>query len=81
MQLAGETDGKVADIDHLLHFTRRFRRDLAGFKRHKGCKIFFRAAQFLAKQSDEFAASRRRHVAPPGEGRSGRGERGFDGLG
>ena len=69
VQLAGETDGKVADVDHLLHFAHRFRRDLAGLERHEGCEIILGAAQLLAEQADEFAASRRRNVAPLDEGR------------
>ena len=31
VELPGEADGEVADVDHLLHFAERFLRDLAGF--------------------------------------------------
>ena len=64
VQLPGEADGEVADVDHLLYFAQRFGVDLAGLHRNQCCKRRFVGAQRIAECPDDFSASRRRHIAP-----------------
>ena len=64
VQLPGETDGEITDVDHLLDLSQRFGVDLSGLHRHQCRKRRFVSAQRIAKRPDDFSASRRRHVAP-----------------
>src|SRR6185437_7091644 len=67
IKLPGETDGEVADIDHLLHFAEALGHDLARLERdHLGeHRLCF--ADLLAEQSHELAPHRRRDDTPAGE--------------
>ena len=67
VELAGETDGEIADVDHFLHFTEAFGADLAGFDRHQTAEIVLGGAQLFAEQAHQFAAFRCRHEAPGAE--------------
>ena len=78
IKLARQADGEVADIDHLLHFAESFLQDLACFERDEATerRLFF--TQAIAKEPHEFAASRRRHIAPLRVSRAGLRERRID---
>ena len=69
VKLAGKTDREIADIDHLLHFTEAFRRDLARLQRNKTAKVGLEGAQFFAQQADQLTTTGRRHITPGPEGR------------
>ncbi len=64
VKLAAQAHGEVADVDHLLHFAQALLQDLARLQRHQRAQIVLLLAQFLAKQTDQFAPARRRHLAP-----------------
>ena len=64
VQLARETDGEVADVDHLLHFSLAFGEDLAGLEGYEPAELAAMQAQRLAVPPHELAALRRRHVPP-----------------
>ena len=68
IQLPRKTNRKIADIDHLLHFAQAFGKNLPAFERHKLAEFVLVPAQFFAEQADQFAALRRRNVAPHIEG-------------
>ena len=72
VELAGKTNGEIADIDHFLHFAQTFRGDLAGFNRDEFAEIGFAGAEFFAKQADQFAATRCWHQTPCQESGMGR---------
>src|SRR5207248_11207930 len=56
VELAGESDGKVADVDHFLDFAERLLGDLADFEGDEIGEIGFAFAEFLAEATDELAA-------------------------
>ncbi len=56
VKLAREADGKIADVDHLLHFALPFGDDFAGFKRNEHAQILFGVTQGVAKLANDFAA-------------------------
>ena len=68
VQLPRETDGEVADVDHLLHLAEAFLGDLPDLERDERTERLLLAAKLLAEQADELAATRSRHLAPGGEG-------------
>ena len=68
VKLARETDREIADVDHLLHFAEALLQDLAGFEGDEAAERLLVGAQLFAEQAHEFAAARRRHVAPGAEG-------------
>ena len=67
VELTGETDREIADVDHFLHFAETFGRDLAGFDGDEAAEIGLMGAQFLAEQADQFAALRGGNQAPGAE--------------
>ncbi len=56
VELAGEADCEVADIDHLLHFAFAFGEDLAGFKCDEAPEVALGGAQGVAELADDLAA-------------------------
>lgn len=68
VELAGKSDGKVADVNHLLHFAPPFRQDLARLDGNKSAKGLLAGAQFLAKKQELAMLGRWSH-APLQEGR------------
>ncbi|MCY1441151.1 hypothetical protein D9M71_574540 [compost metagenome] len=71
IELTRQTDGEVADVDHLLHFALAFLGDLAGLPGNQLAQLGLARAQFLAEQPYQFAPARRRHLAPGLEGVGG----------
>ena len=61
VELAGETDCEVADIDHLLDLALPLRQDFPGLNGDEAAKRDLGVAQFITKNSDEFAAPWRRY--------------------
>jgi hypothetical protein len=78
VELAGEADGEVADVDHLLHFAQAFLQDLAGLDRDQPTQLGLVGAQLLAEQAHQLAAARARHGAPVQEGVGRALDRGVD---
>src|SRR5271166_6625282 len=74
VDLAGETDGEVADVDHLLNLTEPFGDDLACLHRHDGPERLLGGSQFLAEEPHEFAAARSGNIAPGFECSPGAGD-------
>jgi hypothetical protein len=64
IKLPAQPDGKIADVDHLLHFAQALGHDLAGLQRHQRAQIILGRAQLLAQKAHQFAPPRRRHRAP-----------------
>jgi hypothetical protein len=64
VELAREADGKIADVDHLLHFAEPFLQDLAGLDRDEAAEFGLVRAQRFAEQPHQLAAPRRGHDAP-----------------
>ena len=64
VELAGEADREVADVDHLLHLAEPLLRDLPDLERHERAERLLLAAQLLAEQAHELAAVRPGEVAP-----------------
>lgn len=73
VDLARESDGEVADVDHFLNFAKALGNDLAGLQSHHRPQRLLRGAQLLAEQPHKFAAARRRHLAPSQKGGPGAG--------
>lgn len=71
VELARQADGEVADVDHLLHLAEALGDDLAGFQRDQPAELGLVGAQLLTEQAHQFAAPRRRHIAPGLEGGDG----------
>jgi hypothetical protein len=67
VQLAGQTDGEVADVDHLLDFAESLAADLARLDRHERAEVVLVLPQELSEHADQLAAARRRCGAPRGE--------------
>lgn len=76
IELAGKTDGEIADVDHFLDFAETLGWDLADLDRHQPAELVLVRAQFFAKQAHQFAALRTRHQPPGLESLV----RGIDGL-
>ena len=64
VQLAGETDGEIADVDHFLNFAFAFGDDFSGFQADQAAQLALVLAQRFAKQAQQLAAPGRGHVAP-----------------
>ena len=68
IKLAGEANGKIADVDHFMHLAKTLRGDLARFDGHEASEFGLMRPQFLAQQAHKLAASRGRHHPPGLEG-------------
>ncbi|MNQ73476.1 hypothetical protein D3C85_882070 [compost metagenome] len=68
VELARQTNGEVADIDHFLHFTQAFLGDLAGFDGDQFAQLDLVLAQDLTVQPDQLAPARGGYVAPGQKG-------------
>ena len=64
VQLPRQTDGKITDIDHFLHFASAFGRDFARLYRDQPRQIVLVIAQGIAEQPDKLAAARRGNRTP-----------------
>src|SRR5215813_11994216 len=64
IELAGKTDGEIADINHLLHFAAALGSNLAGLYHYQAAQLVLGGAQLLAQEPDEFAAAWRWNQAP-----------------
>ena len=64
VQLSREPDREVADVDHLLDLAEALLGDLPDLERDERAERLLLAAELLAEQADELAATRRRHLAP-----------------
>ncbi len=71
VQLARQADGEVADVDPLLDLAQALARDLADLAGDQRAEVGALRAHPLADAPHQFAAARRRHRAPRGEGRRG----------
>ncbi len=69
VQLAGEADGKVADVDHLLDFAFAFGADFSHFPTDQRAEFFLYFAEGVAELAYGFAARGGGHGAPFQEGR------------
>ena len=78
IELARETDGEIADVDHLLHLAQPFLQDLAAFQGHQPAEALLRRAQLLAEEPHQLAPARCRHLAPGAEGHDALGDHGLD---
>ena len=67
VQLARQTHGEIADINHLLHFPEALGRDLADLDRDKPPEVCLVGAQFFPEQADQLAAQRGRNQPPVGK--------------
>ena len=54
--MSGQADREVADVDHLLNLAQPLGSDLPGLNGDEAAKRGLGAAQFITKNSDEFAA-------------------------
>src|SRR5438128_11261234 len=68
VELPGQADREIADVDHLLHFAFRLDENLAGFKRDESGQVRLALAQHGAKPADRFAAHRSWRDAPSQKG-------------
>src|SRR3546814_6874803 len=59
IELTGEPDGEVADVDHLLDLAQPLLEDLAVLQADQPAERLLVGAQLLGEQPDEFAAARR----------------------
>src|SRR5690606_27075219 len=64
VELTRQTNRKVADVDHLLHFALAFSNDFSGFERDEEAEVFFGVAQRVAQLPDDFSAYWRRQQFP-----------------
>ena len=64
VKLAGQTDGKVANIDHFLNFAEALAQDLAVLDGDEPAEVVLRGAKLLAEKPDKLAAARRRNFTP-----------------
>ena len=76
VELARETDSKVADVDHLLHLANALDADLAHLQRHQLAQRLAVVAQDGADVAHHLAALGRRYAAPGGKGLARGGDRG-----
>jgi hypothetical protein len=66
-QRAAQSDGEVADVDHLLDFTASLAADLPGFKGDDGCEIVDVLAKQRAQVANHFRAPGSRSRSPTRE--------------
>jgi hypothetical protein len=64
IELAGEADRKVADVDHLLDLAVTLRQDFPGLDGDETAEFGLGGAQLLAKKADELSTSGRRKRPP-----------------
>ncbi len=64
VELPGEADGEIADVDHLLDLAQALGQDLAGLQRDQLAERRLVRAQLQAEQAHQFAARRGGHLAP-----------------
>ena len=69
MKLSRKTNGKVANVDHFLHFTQAFRDWLAAFNSYESGQVLLACPQAHSKQADEFSSARGGDTAPFQEGK------------
>ena len=67
VELAGQTDREVGDVDALLHFAEALLVDLAHLERDQFAERFLLVAQRHADAADVLATLRRRHFPPTQE--------------
>ncbi len=68
VELAGEPDSEVTDVDHLLHLAECFALDLAGLEGDQAGEVGLVGAQCLTEAPDQFTALGGRGGAPGAEG-------------
>jgi hypothetical protein len=78
VELAREADGEIADVDHLLHLAQALLSDFSGFERDQLAERLLVGAEFLAEETHELAAARRRNAAPSAKGVGTFGDLGLD---
>jgi hypothetical protein len=71
VKLAAQADGEITDIDDFLHLAAGFGRDLANFQRDKLGQIRLMLAKCVSDAAHQFAAHRRRRIAPDWKRRAG----------
>ena len=64
VELAGQTDGKVTDVNHLLDLAQSFLQALSHFVRHEGSERILVLPQGFAVEADDFSALWCWHVTP-----------------
>ena len=64
VELARQAHGKIANINHFLHFAQAFLGNFARFPRHQLTQCLLVFAQNIAQQAHQLATARRRHIAP-----------------
>lgn len=74
VELAGEADREVADVDHFLDLAERLGADLARFDGDEVGQLVLVVTQQLAQAAHEFAAAGRRRGAPGEERLAGGGD-------
>jgi hypothetical protein len=67
LELAGEPDRKVADVDHLLDLTVTLGQDFPGLDGDETAELGLAGAQLLAKNPDELSTPGRRKRPPRAE--------------
>jgi hypothetical protein len=75
VQLARESDGELADVDHLLDLTAGLGSDLADLEADEGGEVVLVLAEQFAEAAHQPAADRCRHGAPGLERLAGTGHR------
>jgi hypothetical protein len=81
MELAGETDCKVADVDHLLDLAEALGQDFASFDGDEMAESGLRGTQLLAENPNELPAPGRRKRSPCQECLPGASDRFGDPIG
>src|SRR5262249_9373288 len=64
VELPRETDGEIADVDHLLDFSESLAADLSRLERDEQSQVLFGLAQLPGQWPDDFPRLRRRHRSP-----------------
>src|SRR5210317_1749285 len=64
VQLSGQSNRKVADVDHFLHLSQAFLQTFAHFIRDEFTKRIFELSQLLPKLPDNLSALRCRNTSP-----------------
>lgn len=80
VELARDSDGEIADVDHLLDFAAAFFEDLAAFEADEGGEVFFVLAKFVSELPDELASFGTWDIAPGAECLYALGNFRFNGL-
>ena len=64
IELPGQADGEIADVDHFLDFAETLRMDLAGLEGYQRTECALVPAQFLAEETNQLASPRGRYPTP-----------------